>query len=277
MLSRIVISIIDLILGPIYGRKKFQSFFGLLHSMSLKGMNLRYNPIGDNGEKWLIEKIHIYFKHRHIVPVVFDVGANKGDYSISILAAFQHQVSLYSFEPSLKTFQELQKNLQNTRFSVSLCNIGMSDKITKAKLLFNTKDPATSSLYATESQQDTSVEEIDLTTIDDFCKLHLLTHIHFLKIDVEGNEVLVIKGAKQMIDSHGIDFIQFEFGPRNVASRTFFKDFFVLLYEKYSVYRILKNGLYSLNPYHQDYEAFFAGNYLAVNRRIKIQDIDKIN
>jgi hypothetical protein len=82
-------------------------------------------------------------------------------------------------------------------------------------------------------------------------------------MDVEGNELNILNGAKRMIENDSIDFIQFEFGGCNIDSRTFFQDFFYLLKERYRIYRILKNGLYPIDSYSEKYEIFITTNYLA--------------
>ena len=99
--------------------------------------------------------------------------------------------------------------------------------------------------------------------LDEFCSDHKIEHIHFLKMDVEGNELNILNGAKRMIENDSIDFIQFEFGGCNIDSRTFFQDFFYLLKERYRIYRILKNGLYPIDSYSEKYEIFITTNYLA--------------
>lgn len=271
MIKSVVLKISGLLLGPVYGKKKFQSFFGFLHSISLKGMNLRYDPSGNHGETWVMHSVNQYYKPLGIVPVVFDVGANQGLYSIELGNTFS-RLNLYSFEPSRSTFALLQKNVLPVAPSAALFNFGLSDKNETLELYCNSSDHTTNSLYPADHSQkhrEGAVERIEVRRIDDFCRQHGLSHIHFLKIDVEGNEVNVLKGALPLIQAQAIDFIQFEFGPRNVDSRTFMRDFYHLLEPHFRIYRILRDGLHSQTPYHQDYEAFFAGNYLAVATRLQ--------
>jgi hypothetical protein len=72
-----------------------------------------------------------------------------------------------------------------------------------------------------------------------------------------------LNGANQMLQLGKIDFIQFEFGGCNIDSRTFFRDFYHLLNEKYKIYRILKNDLIEINQYSEMNEIFITTNYLA--------------
>jgi Methyltransferase FkbM domain len=77
-------------------------------------------------------------------------------------------------------------------------------------------------------------------------------------VDVEGNELNVLKGASEMIRKGNIDFIQFEFGGTDIDSRTFFQDFYYLLKDNYKIYRIYRNGLDPIRQYNQTQEIFLA-------------------
>ena len=270
-MKQIIQMLADTVLKKAYGKKQYQSFFGFLHSIGVKGMNLRYNALNEDGEVWVLTMVSSYYKKKGGESIVFDVGANIGDYSKKVLDVFS-KVELYSFEPSKKTYKLLEKNIGSTPHT-SLFNFGFSDKHERVQLFFNSHDHSTSSMYHAGPILENDrfeLEEIEVKRLDDFCSMNGIPKIHFLKIDVEGNEVKVLEGAKHMLENNSIDFIQFEFGPKNVDSRTFLKDFYVLLEPNYKIYRILRNGLRALMPYHQDYEAFFHGNYLAVSNKIDL-------
>ena len=65
----------------------------------------------------------------------------------------------------------------------------------------------------------------------------------FLKIDVEGFELEVLRGAQRMLSEGRIVAIQFEFNEMNVVGRVFVGDFFHLLGPTYTLYRLLPHGL----------------------------------
>jgi hypothetical protein len=77
-----------------------------------------------------------------------------------------------------------------------------------------------------------------------------------------------LRGASKLIERGAIGAIQFEFGAANLDSRTYFRDFFLLLSSKYCLYRVLQDGLFPIVSYKETYEIFKrASNYLAVGRK----------
>ena len=105
-----------------------------------------------------------------------------------------------------------------------------------------------------------------LKTLDDFCAENEVTEIGYLKIDVEGHELNVLRGAHRMLEEGRIRFVQFEFGEANIDSRTFVRDFFEVLGPDFDLYRIVSNGLRKIPTYHPGLEVFATINYLAAKR-----------
>jgi hypothetical protein len=109
-------------------------------------------------------------------------------------------------------------------------------------------------------------ERIEVQTIDSFCEKQQIDRIDFLKMDVEGHEMAVLRGAKSMLDANRISMIQFEFGPPNISSQTYFYDFWSLLSEKFDIYRIVPRGIARIGYYGEHREIFLNINYLAILR-----------
>jgi len=93
--------------------------------------------------------------------------------------------------------------------------------------------------------------------------------IDFLKIDVEGYELDVLKGANKMIESNKIKYIQFEFTQLNTTTRIYFKDFWEVLSEKYKIYRLLPNDLLEIKIYDPtSNEIFGYQNFVAIHKEL---------
>ncbi|MFW5700744.1 MAG: FkbM family methyltransferase [Cyclobacteriaceae bacterium] len=251
------------LLAPIRAKKNFQQVFEKLYLIGLYGMN--YGRITDpvaGGEisvlKFLNEELH----KKKGSQVIFDVGANVGDY-ISLIKQFiiKSDIVIYAFEPGVSTFNILKNKFSDVS-SIYPVNCGLGNNKSKMRLF---KHPVStlSSLYEGHYGGSESYDEVDILTIDEFCLVNDIYQIDFLKIDVEGHELAVLQGANNMIKERKINYIQFEFG-HNVLSRTYFSDFYKLLSEHYKIYRVVKDGLVEIQKYDAKMlEIFVASNFLA--------------
>ncbi len=200
-------------------------------------------------------------------PVIFDVGANVGDYTKEVLK-ISPDASIHCFEPSRETFRRLQKNI--TSSNVYLNNFGISDAECTRTLYSDKEGSGLASLYNRRIDywgvNMGQTESVKIRTIDSYCEEYDISTIDFLKMDIEGNEFKALLGAQSMIDKGGVNAIQIEFGGCNIDSKTYFKDFWYLLNDKYDVYRILQKGLYKIEKYNEFLEIFLNTNYLFVKR-----------
>lgn len=255
------------------GKKKYQKFFELLHLVSLKGMNMgSVAGPAKSGERSALMSIRNKVKNVDDW-ILFDVGANIGDYTLLLKEVFGNNSMVYSFEPAKNTFHELESNLTG-QTNVRLCNFGLGEERTRLTLYSTPASSCLSSLYHRKLDhyniQMDQIEKVEIRTVDDFCSENDIRHIHLLKLDVEGHEIKVLKGASNMINSGKIDFIQFEFGGTDIDSRVFFQDFYYLLKDRYDLYRIVKDGLYKLSNYTEKYENFMGTMYMAKRKDLTI-------
>jgi FkbM family methyltransferase len=235
----------------------FQRFYENLYGFSLNGMGYGYGGgMETNGELKLMNYLKKNLCKKE--GVIFDVGANIGEYSFFLTKNFKNS-KIYSFEPSKKTFQFLLKNTKNFSL-IEPVNIGFGNKKEIKILYSNKKDSAISTLHNRKIGLKER-ENVNIEKLDNFCKNRNIEKIDFLKIDVEGNELNILEGAKEMLNNKKISFIQFEFGIRDVDSKVFFRDFWDLLHDKYNFYRIFNKGIYPINEYKEKLEIFTGMNY----------------
>ena len=252
------------------GKLEHQKFFEEMFNLALLGMNIsRGDKIEYSGELLVLLYLKEIYSNVNISPVFFDVGANIGSYSIAISSIFKDEVSIFAFEPFVNTFNTFKHNTSRIP-NVNAFNFGFSDANKQMTLYYDGPNSDMASVYHRQLDYrnirlDHS-EEITMTTIDQFCVKMNIPAIDFLKLDVEGHELSVLLGAKSMIDSNKIQYIQFEFGSCNIDSRTFFKDFYTLLNGRYRLYRILIDGLLEITNYRETLEIFTTTNFLAIHR-----------
>jgi len=125
---------------------------------------------------------------------VFDGGAFKGETAFWFLSKGAEKV--YAFEPDSINFQILSKNVALNR---------VEGKIIPIKALLSDKD-GMSRIKATGSGSSSSLGdggiEVESVTLDSFVFKNRLENINFIKLDVEGAELEVLKGALETIKKY---------------------------------------------------------------------------
>lgn len=130
---------------------------------------------------------------------VFDVGANIGTVSLACAKIVGNTGKVKSFEPNSKIFQYLKKNIEINNYSkiIQAHNFGLGSKNKNYKFTEFSDDTS-------NTPSDNGKSIITIKKLDDFIK----EKINFLKIDVEGFEYEVLKGAKNSLKE--IEFVYFE-------------------------------------------------------------------
>ncbi len=263
--AELIMSLLD----PILGKHSLQRFYERLYNLALKGLNYgRASDYAHNGEARLVSDIRQMITSP--TAVLFDVGANQGVFAKHLIEAWQGlSYQLYAFEPSPSTFAILRNQVTDLPF-VHLVNLGLGEKPGLVELYSDKEGSGLASVYPRDLSYhkiDFSAHEtIELTTLDLFCEQHSIERIDFLKLDVEGHELAVLKGGKRMIDEGRVSIIQFEFGGCNIDSRTFFRDYYNFFKDHYTLFRVVSDGLQPIATYSEKLEVFLSANYLAVRR-----------
>lgn len=237
-----------------------------IYLFSLRGIGiLNHEDKKISGEEYLLRRLSSKKKD----AVIFDVGANVGEYS-KLCKELVPGCILYAFEPHPKTFQRLLENSKGNNFIP--VNAAL-DKTSGRAVLFDyaSQDGSShASLYSnviTEFHESQAMSvETETLSLDDFMDARGVEKIDLLKIDTEGNEYPVLLGAKNAIKNGKIKIIQFEFSQLNIANRNFLKDFYDLLPE-YDFYRLFPGTLFPLGKYDAaKYEIFLFQNIVAVSK-----------
>ncbi len=256
----------------------YYSYNEKIFNLALKGLGIGNWDEEDilSGEKFFIESLDID------APIVFDVGAYTGGYAEKINTNFSNP-NIFSFEPQPFNYEQISNKFKSFD-NIKLLNIAVGEE--KGKIyLFDSKKGGDSQLAScfknvieVNYAQESTKYEVDLDTIDNIFEINNLNHIDILKIDTEGNELNVLKGAQKLIENNKINIIQFEFNNMNVVSRTFFRDFVELL-SNYDFYRMLPDGLVKLNydyQYPVSQEIFYFQNIIAINKNYNNKSLNKI-
>jgi FkbM family methyltransferase len=224
----------------IFAKACLVRFHKILFNFSLRGLGiLNYKTKYQSGE---LDWLKRYLSSIE-APIVFDVGANIGDYSNDIIKLFPNAL-IYAFEPHPKNFVKLKSLEKRSLYCLNKAVGNQQEQI----LLYDYEKndgSAHASLYQEvieEIHQGQSISyTVDVITLDGFCAEQRIKSIDLLKIDTEGNELKCLIGAKQLLEDGKIKAIQFEFNEMNIISRCTFKDFWELL-SNFKLYRLLPGG-----------------------------------
>lgn len=217
----------------------------------------------ENGEEFFLRSKLGEYKG----GVVFDVGANIGEWSKYCLR-IEPSLNIHMFEPSKITFDKLKKRQWPS--SVHLNNCGLGERIERLSLNIAGDGSGMNSIHMRHGVKGVSmqtIESIDVCTLDDYCHNKAIDHIDLLKVDVEGHELAVFRGAARMMNEKRIYCIQFEYGGCNLDARVYFLDLFnYLTAYDFDFYKLYPDGPRKLNKYDQSIETFKYSNWIAVPR-----------
>jgi len=142
--------------------------------------------------------------------IFLDIGAHTGTYSISLSQNAKH---VYSFEPQKMTYYALCGSIalsdarNITAYNVAL---GSPDQVGIQTLKIRSHDGGGSSLQSFV-EPVLAEESVEVRTLDSYN----LKNIGFIKIDVEDNELYVLKGAVNTIKQNNYPTIMFESNHEN--------------------------------------------------------------
>ncbi|UCH22576.1 MAG: FkbM family methyltransferase [Deltaproteobacteria bacterium] len=149
--------------------------------------------------------------------IIFDIGANIGSMALNF-ARLIPEGYIYAFEPTHFAFEKLKQNIS--------LNSGLAERVRAVQLFVSDRSGpshgirAYSSWKVDGSAQNThplhggmirNAEGISAVTIDDFCKQNHISRVDLIKIDTDGYELQVLKGAHQTIEKCS-PFLIFEIG-----------------------------------------------------------------
>jgi FkbM family methyltransferase len=134
--------------------------------------------------------------------IFFDIGANVGWYALNIAKRYE-SISIYAFEPISTTFNCLKNNVVYNKFkNIFAYNIGFSNEHKKLDFYFDPISSVSASLENLTEKHTTKKMLSNLHKIDDFFINERISHLDFIKCDVEGAELLVFQGAIKTLEKY---------------------------------------------------------------------------
>jgi FkbM family methyltransferase len=258
----------------IFARPAAQPFNNVILQLALRGQG--YKNCCDpkaSGEALLIERL-VTRKPK----LCIDVGANKGDYSKTLLS--RTATDVIAFEPLPKAFQALSQ-LQTAypgRFEAVNVAVGAHEEILQ---LHYGSDDSTLATFTAEARkieyigaQMAQVMEVPVITLDAYFEKHLRGAVHeldMLKIDTEGFEYEVLSGAQRTVAELRPAFIQIEFNWHQLFRGHSLRTLAELL-PGYTPYQLLPygSGLVKRDVNRPESNIYYYSNFVFVREGIAI-------
>ena len=170
------------------------------------GLDVRRASSVPFGNRWY-QDIQ-FFPNGRTLNIVLDVGANVGQTALTVARQFP-KCRVYSFEPVPSTFQELEANMANFHNVKAIrCALGSSEGLAKMKSGQRSEsNTLVVSGTAERGASTDSIIDVQIDTVDSFCSRNGIEHVSLLKIDTEGYEVNVLRGANRLLEEGKIDFV----------------------------------------------------------------------
>lgn len=202
-------------------------------------------------------------------PIVFDVGANQGQWLAEVLACCP-SACIHAFEPQASLAEQIAKKYPG----VMVNNLALADEAGTLALYDYSSHEGSQHATLLKGVIDgihhgtAQHVQVPVGTVDEYCTQSGIERIDLLKVDVEGFELKVLQGARRMLEEQRVDVIQFEFNEMNVLSRAFLSDFASCLQGSHQLYRLLPHGLLPLRVGgHWINEQFVFQNIVALRKR----------
>ena len=177
----------------------FESKYGFRLKVNLANPEHQYLYFyGTHDERHVVTKL---LKIIQPGDICWDIGANIGFYTCLLASQVEDAGEVIAFEPALRTCGYLHENVSLNRFmNVTVVNKGLSDKIEQRHLYYAEAGLAEGTASLKYANGRRASERVTLDTIDNLTRE--LPVPDFIKIDVEGYQLEVLRGGERCLKTH---------------------------------------------------------------------------
>jgi len=204
--------------------------------------------------------------------VIFDIGANKGEWSLSMLdalaAAGVEDAALHVFEPVPETRGRLTQALAAHPLGrcAHIRALAASDSSGRAQMARMSEDGGVDTLHGDDTPPPCGFVETETVDLFTYFQRETVAHAHLVKSDAEGHDFHILRGALPLLREQRITALQFEYNHRWITARAYLRDVFALLDGlPYVVARETADGLETVPSWSPELERFFEANWIIVH------------
>ncbi|MBI2100025.1 MAG: FkbM family methyltransferase [Candidatus Vogelbacteria bacterium] len=177
----------------------------------VKKINILVRPSSELSRCLYVEGVYepneFYFLEQYLKPgmTFIDVGANNGWFSLFASRLVGGQGQVLAIEPSRREVAKIYKNLLLNHYpNVRVYQLGLSDHSGEAELLIAEEYHEGHNTFGRFVYQTglKGKERVAVDTLDNLVKCEKIEKVNLIKIDSEGSEFLVLRGADQIIETY---------------------------------------------------------------------------
>ncbi len=146
---------------------------------------------------------------------IFDVGSNRGDITQKYNSLFPNS-KIFAFEPfpenaDIFDFRfSYQKNIQLNRIALSEKQGSLSFYVNESSDTNSLLKPTIIGASSDAQCKNKSIIDVEVNTLDNFCQQQKIERIDILKLDVQGSELSILRGATELLTKGAIKLIYTE-------------------------------------------------------------------
>ncbi|HEX8806893.1 MAG TPA: FkbM family methyltransferase [Candidatus Aquilonibacter sp.] len=212
----------------------------------------------ESGERWLVERVASYGER------FIDVGSNIGDWLGMVQESMQGRTfAALAFEPSCSAYKALEGRFRGEP-RITLFNVALGSAPGSLAFFEEPDAGRGSTLVADFMRTQGTTRTVTITTLDAALNQVGWTHADFLKIDAEGYDLQVLRGACEALAAREFGVLQFEYNRAwQLTGDTLRGAYMLLEANGYRIFVLKRDGLYTLN--YLRYEEYFEyTNFVAI-------------
>lgn len=140
--------------------------------------------------------------------LIFDVGANVGNLTLE-LARFFPNAEIFAFEPVAETFVELTQNVRG-RKRIHPRRLALADAPAEHEIVLQSCSGLNSLRFSKDPARSGPTERVTASTVDLICAEIGIHQIDILKVDAQGFDLAVLKGATSLLRAAAIPYLLVE-------------------------------------------------------------------
>jgi FkbM family methyltransferase len=180
---------------------------------------------------------------------VFDIGANTGEFALIARAAFP-MAKIFSFEPLDTEFNTLNEVMKKDPLFESF-KIALGETDGTAVMHVSEFSPSSSFVF---KSANSSPQSMEIKTLDHYEYLIRFSDTVIIKMDVEGYELSILKGAEKVLAKSDWLYIECRIGNGEGAA---FADIYSLMISRGWVYEGAYDSAFSKDGRLMYFDAFF--------------------